>query len=187
MSESPQPYRVLARKYRPQSFQELIGQEAMVRTLANAISRDRLIRTGVDVQQMELLGHDFFMFFNADTGSVNVLYKRQNGGYGVLIEYPRTHALVEGVVQWNIVVARVCPGIMLEHYKISNGSLGVFHCTSLGRHDRSIHPAGDRRRRARRRARGRAGSRTRGAPPDAGGPRPPTARAAPAARARSPG
>ncbi|WP_114951425.1 DNA polymerase III subunit gamma/tau [Sphingosinicella terrae] len=42
MSESPQPYRVLARKYRPQSFDQLIGQEAMVRTLANAIRRDRL-------------------------------------------------------------------------------------------------------------------------------------------------
>ena len=42
MSDSPQPYRVLARKYRPQSFDELIGQEAMVRTLANAIRRDRL-------------------------------------------------------------------------------------------------------------------------------------------------
>jgi len=42
MSESPQPYRVLARKYRPQSFDQLIGQEAMVQTLANAIRRDRL-------------------------------------------------------------------------------------------------------------------------------------------------
>ncbi|HEY0312361.1 MAG TPA: DNA polymerase III subunit gamma/tau [Allosphingosinicella sp.] len=37
-----QPYRVLARKYRPQSFQELIGQDAMVQTLGNAIKRDRL-------------------------------------------------------------------------------------------------------------------------------------------------
>ena len=37
-----QPYRVLARKYRPQSFDELIGQDAMVRTLGNAIQRDRL-------------------------------------------------------------------------------------------------------------------------------------------------
>jgi len=35
-------YRVLARKYRPQRFAELIGQEAMVTTLANAIRRDRL-------------------------------------------------------------------------------------------------------------------------------------------------
>jgi len=46
-----QPYRVLARKYRPQTFSELIGQEPMVRTLANAIQRQRLahafLMTGV--------------------------------------------------------------------------------------------------------------------------------------------
>ena len=42
MSESPTPYRVLARKYRPQTFAELIGQDAMVQTLGNAIRRDRL-------------------------------------------------------------------------------------------------------------------------------------------------
>src|SRR3954466_6989177 len=36
------PYRVLARKYRPQTFAELIGQDAMVTTLANAIARGRL-------------------------------------------------------------------------------------------------------------------------------------------------
>ena len=46
-----QPYRVLARKYRPQTFAELIGQDAMVQTLANAIKRDRLahafLMTGV--------------------------------------------------------------------------------------------------------------------------------------------
>ncbi len=44
-------YRVLARKYRPQTFDELIGQDAMVQTLANAIKRDRLahafLMTGV--------------------------------------------------------------------------------------------------------------------------------------------
>lgn len=37
------------------------------------------------IEQMELLGHSFFMFFNANTGSVNVLYKRTSGGYGVLV------------------------------------------------------------------------------------------------------
>lgn len=46
-----QPYRVLARKYRPQTFSQLIGQEAMVQTLANAIKRERLahafLMTGV--------------------------------------------------------------------------------------------------------------------------------------------
>ena len=48
LGEPPQPkqagaaYRVLARKYRPQRFSELIGQDAMVQTLGNAIRRDRL-------------------------------------------------------------------------------------------------------------------------------------------------
>ena len=49
--DTGQPYRVLARKYRPQTFSQLIGQEPMVRTLANAIARDRLahafLMTGV--------------------------------------------------------------------------------------------------------------------------------------------
>ncbi|HEU4499918.1 MAG TPA: DNA polymerase III subunit gamma/tau, partial [Sphingomicrobium sp.] len=35
-------YRVLARKYRPQTFAELIGQDAMVKTLGNAIERGRI-------------------------------------------------------------------------------------------------------------------------------------------------
>jgi len=58
LDEPPQPrtaaaqvYRVLARKYRPQTFAELIGQDAMVQTLANAIRRERLahafLMTGV--------------------------------------------------------------------------------------------------------------------------------------------
>jgi DNA polymerase-3 subunit gamma/tau len=46
-----QPYRVLARKYRPQTFSQLIGQDAMVQTLANGIKRERLahafLMTGV--------------------------------------------------------------------------------------------------------------------------------------------
>jgi DNA polymerase-3 subunit gamma/tau len=36
------PYRVLARKYRPQTFDDLIGQGAMVRTLANAFAANRI-------------------------------------------------------------------------------------------------------------------------------------------------
>jgi DNA polymerase-3 subunit gamma/tau len=51
MSDSAPPYRVLARKYRPSTFAELIGQEAMVRTLSNAIAAGRVahafILTGV--------------------------------------------------------------------------------------------------------------------------------------------
>ncbi|MGR6328213.1 DNA polymerase III subunit gamma/tau [Sphingomonas sp. XXL09] len=57
LGEPPQPqgqaspYRVLARKYRPQTFRELLGQDAMVTTLGNAIRRGRLahafLMTGV--------------------------------------------------------------------------------------------------------------------------------------------
>lgn len=36
------------------------------------------------IEQMELLGHTFFMFFNVHTSQINVLYKRDSGGYGVL-------------------------------------------------------------------------------------------------------
>lgn len=37
------------------------------------------------IEQMELLGHAFFMFFNQETNSINVLYRRDIGGYGVLV------------------------------------------------------------------------------------------------------
>jgi putative sigma-54 modulation protein len=35
--------------------------------------------------QMELLGHDFYIFYNQDTAGVSVVYKRKNGTYGLLI------------------------------------------------------------------------------------------------------
>ena len=34
--------------------------------------------------QVDLLGHDFFVFTNADTGDVNVMYRRKSGGYGII-------------------------------------------------------------------------------------------------------
>ena len=36
------------------------------------------------VLQLELVGHDFFVFQNADTNGVNVVYRRRNGGYGLI-------------------------------------------------------------------------------------------------------
>ena len=42
MSETPAAYRVLARKYRPAAFADLIGQEALVRILTNAIRTGRI-------------------------------------------------------------------------------------------------------------------------------------------------
>ena len=37
------------------------------------------------IMQMELLGHSFFLYRSADSGEVQVVYRRADGGYGVLI------------------------------------------------------------------------------------------------------
>ncbi|SMO56954.1 DNA polymerase III subunit gamma/tau [Paracoccus laeviglucosivorans] len=51
MTDSDKTYQVLARKYRPETFADLVGQDAMVRTLKNAFAADRIaqafIMTGI--------------------------------------------------------------------------------------------------------------------------------------------
>jgi putative sigma-54 modulation protein len=37
------------------------------------------------IEQMELLGHKFFMYLDSVSGTVNVLYLRDGGGYGILV------------------------------------------------------------------------------------------------------
>ncbi len=44
-----------------------------------AMTRDEAIL------QMELLDHSFFAFADSETGTTNIVYKRNNGGYGLLI------------------------------------------------------------------------------------------------------
>jgi len=36
------------------------------------------------VLQLELIGHDFFVFRSDDSGEINVIYRRKNGGYGLI-------------------------------------------------------------------------------------------------------
>jgi putative sigma-54 modulation protein len=36
------------------------------------------------IEQMELLGHDFFLFFNPNSGKLSLLYRRKDGNYGLL-------------------------------------------------------------------------------------------------------
>jgi putative sigma-54 modulation protein len=37
------------------------------------------------IEQMELLGHQFFVFLNAEEGGINVIYRRQDGNYGLIV------------------------------------------------------------------------------------------------------
>ncbi|MBC7222895.1 MAG: ribosome-associated translation inhibitor RaiA [Anaerolineae bacterium] len=36
------------------------------------------------IEQMELLGHDFFVFYNVNDDAINVLYRRRDGNYGLI-------------------------------------------------------------------------------------------------------
>ena len=36
------------------------------------------------INQMELLGHDFFLFISAETGKLNLLYRRRDDNYGII-------------------------------------------------------------------------------------------------------
>ena len=40
------------------------------------------------IEQMELLGHTFFVFDNVETGEINVVYRRKEGDYGLIIPVP---------------------------------------------------------------------------------------------------
>ncbi|MGH2593387.1 MAG: ribosome hibernation promotion factor, partial [Anaerolineae bacterium] len=71
---------VAAAEAQPEGESELLAG-AIVRTKRFSISP---MAAEEALEQMELLGHDFFVFFNADTESMNVLYRRQDGNYGLL-------------------------------------------------------------------------------------------------------
>ncbi|NLJ80895.1 MAG: ribosome-associated translation inhibitor RaiA [Firmicutes bacterium] len=57
------------------------GEPSIVRTKRFAL---KPMDAEEAVLQMELLGHDFFVFSNSDTGDVSVVYKRRDGNYGLI-------------------------------------------------------------------------------------------------------
>lgn len=71
------------------NIEEFVEEEAVAAPENEIVRRKQITLTAMNeaeaIEQMELLDHNFFVFFNAATGSVNVLYKRSNGGYGLLV------------------------------------------------------------------------------------------------------
>ncbi len=65
----------------PVAEDEDIFEGRIVRT-----KRFSMLPMGEDeaIDQMELLGHDFFVFYNANSDSINVLYRRSDGNFGLL-------------------------------------------------------------------------------------------------------
>ncbi len=65
----------------PVEVEEVVESGQIVRT-----KRFQMVPMNTEeaIEQMELLGHDFYVFFNAGEGRINVLYRRKDGNYGVL-------------------------------------------------------------------------------------------------------
>ncbi len=70
----------------PQDFdleeEEEEGLEALVRVKE---FRTRPMDVEEAIEQMELLGHDFFIFYNVNTNNYSVVYRRRGEGYGLLL------------------------------------------------------------------------------------------------------
>jgi len=83
------------RKRRESQPEVFAGYETAVEIPENEIPDGQIIRRKQfsiipmyeeeAIEQMELLDHDFYVFVNAETNSVNVLYRRRNDNYGLLV------------------------------------------------------------------------------------------------------
>ncbi len=67
-----------------------VEMEEMPEVPASPIERRKVVELSPmneaeAIEQMELLGHTFFVFFNIEDGAINVLYRRQNEGYGIIV------------------------------------------------------------------------------------------------------
>jgi putative sigma-54 modulation protein len=86
MSEISQPVTLLDEPDTGDDFAEDGFEElgAVVRTKRFAV---KPMDVDEAIEQMELLGHDFFLFHNAEESTMNVLYRRKDGSYGLLAPY----------------------------------------------------------------------------------------------------
>ena len=81
--------KLIDKKQSAQSFSDLfISEEAEPEDEIQIVKTKRFAMKPMDPEeacvQMELLGHNFFVFLNADTDEVNVVYKRKGNTYGLI-------------------------------------------------------------------------------------------------------
>ena len=79
----------IARRIKSGSFQTALATESPESDEAFEIVRTKTFTPQpMDVEeailQMNLVGHDFFVFLNADTDKISVVYKRKHGKYGLI-------------------------------------------------------------------------------------------------------
>ena len=81
----------LYRKFRNQGLKALIaemGESSKKEEDATIVKTKRFAIKPMSVEeeamQMELLGHDFYVFANAESEEVNVIYRRRDGNYGLI-------------------------------------------------------------------------------------------------------
>ena len=78
----------LKKKFKDALKYEMLDMEIEEEQVSNITKRKELTLHLMDeeeaVLQMELLGHDFYIFKNSDTDNVSVLYKRKDGEYGII-------------------------------------------------------------------------------------------------------
>jgi len=81
-------------RYKGKRWERKVPREPEPIEVAEEEAEPRIVRTkrfsmlpmtpDEAVEQMELLGHDFFIFFNTEGDGINVLYRRKDGDYGLL-------------------------------------------------------------------------------------------------------
>ena len=81
--------KIVDKKQSALAFSEaFLQEEAEQEVTVNIVKTKRFAMKPMDAEeacvQMELLGHNFFMFLNADTNEVNVVYKRKGNSYGLI-------------------------------------------------------------------------------------------------------
>ena len=68
--------------------QEWEPEENLASVVKTKITNVKPMSTEEAILQMELLGHDFFVFMSEDAADVNIMYKRRDGDYGVITPKP---------------------------------------------------------------------------------------------------